>query len=59
MKTMGLPPGSLVYTGDKESEKVAIELIQYDVRNIEEIRSTHIEECRKYLERSEDIGTSK
>src|SRR5690606_35454549 len=33
---IGLPPGSLIYTGDKKQEKVTITLISYDNQSLHE-----------------------
>ena len=51
-KTMGLPPGSLVYTGDKAAIDVTINLIQYDDTNVKEERLQNIEACKSYLQGS-------
>ena len=50
LKTLGLPPGSLVYTGDKVPESVTINLIRYDIKNVEEKTLKNIDECAPYLE---------
>ncbi len=50
LKTLGLPPGSLVYTGDKVTEVVTINLIRYDSKNVEERTLKNIDECTPYLE---------
>ena len=44
-KKVGLSPGSLVYIGNKKTEKVGITLIDYDAENINEKVIKKIEEC--------------
>jgi magnesium transporter len=41
----GLPPGSLIYTGDKGEGEVQITVIEYDDSQYEERLSTTLEEC--------------
>jgi magnesium transporter len=48
-KTGGLPPGTVVYTGDKKSTEVKIQVIDYDEATIEEHEVKTPEECEKYL----------
>lgn len=50
LKTLGLPPGSLVYTGDKVTELVTINVIRYDTKKVEEKTIKNIDECAPYLE---------
>ena len=50
LKTMGLPPGSLVYTGDKDTKSVTVNLMRYNEKTLEEKRLSAIEECKPYLE---------
>ena len=45
----GLPPGSLVYVGDQESEAPIIDLIDYDEENYSEHRVKEIGECSSYV----------
>ena len=44
-KKPGLPPGTLIYTGDKTDEKVSISLIDYDEKQFQEKEVESIEEC--------------
>ena len=41
----GLPPGTLVYVGEKKVEKVKITIIDYDENQIAEKEAANIEEC--------------
>ncbi len=43
----GLPPGTLVYVGEKKVETVRITFIDYDEQSFEEKQVTKIEECLK------------
>ncbi|MCL5037856.1 MAG: magnesium/cobalt transporter CorA [Chloroflexi bacterium] len=47
-KKTGLPPGSLVYTGDKKTESMKISIIDYDENGFEEKQVQTIEECLPY-----------
>jgi len=44
-KKSGLPPGTLVYLGEKKVEQVRISFIDYDEQNIQEKQVSKIEEC--------------
>lgn len=44
-KKSGLPPGTLVYLGEKKVEQVRISYIDYDEQNYQEKRVSKIEEC--------------
>jgi magnesium transporter len=44
-KKAGLPPGSLVYTGEKSEEKVKITILDYDQDQVQEKVVETIEEC--------------
>ncbi|MFU8766948.1 MAG: magnesium/cobalt transporter CorA [Candidatus Methanoperedens sp.] len=44
-KTVGLPPGTVAYTGDKKAEKIKITLIDYDEKQFQEREIINIEEC--------------
>lgn len=44
-KKAGLPPGTLVYTGDKKEEKARINLIDYDPENLRETEDISLEDC--------------
>jgi magnesium transporter len=45
LKQVGLPPGSLVYTGERKMEKVRITLIRYDETHFEEKEVKKIDDC--------------
>ncbi|WXG47248.1 MAG: magnesium/cobalt transporter CorA [Candidatus Atabeyarchaeum deiterrae] len=45
LKGVGLPPGSLVYTGAKKSGKVRITIMHYDQTNLKEKEVKRIEDC--------------
>lgn len=44
-KRAGLPPGTLIYSGEKKAEKVRIKLIDYDGSQLEEKEVETVEEC--------------
>ena len=44
-KKAGLPPGSLVYTGEKVDAKVSITIIEYDEQQFQERESASFDEC--------------
>jgi magnesium transporter len=44
-KQAGLPPGTLVYTGEQRVEKVRIDVLDYDEQNIREVEAKSVEEC--------------
>ncbi len=48
-KKIGLSPGSVVYVGTPKTEKVTIDIIDYDQTNYEEKNNVTIEECLKYI----------
>jgi len=48
-KTGGLPPGTVIYTGDKKTTEVKIQVIDYDEATIEEHEVKTPEECEKFL----------
>jgi len=50
-KTKGLPPGSLIYTGEKKTEKPEISIIDYNSKNLNEIKCKKVEDCFKYKNR--------
>jgi magnesium transporter len=51
LKTIGLPPGSLIYTGEKQIEKPGITLIRYDTASYDEVRLETVDDCRPFLEK--------
>lgn len=51
-KKAGLPPGSLVYTGDKKLEKVKITIVDYNEEHFEEKEVKTIEECLPFKDES-------
>lgn len=46
----GLPPGSIVYTGEHNVEKVTIEIFDYDEAGLREVRPKNVEECFPFKE---------
>jgi len=44
-KKAGLPPGTLVYVGEKKVEAVKISYLDYDEQNFQEKQVSNIEEC--------------
>ena len=44
----GLPPGSLVYIGDKPVQRVRITVLDYDEQKLEEREVKTVEECFRY-----------
>jgi magnesium transporter len=47
----GLPPGTLIYTGEKKTEKVSIHLIDYSENSFEEKVIDDIDECVLYKDK--------
>ncbi len=47
-KKSGLPPETLVYTGEKKDEKIKIHIIDYDEANFIEQELTEVEACLPY-----------
>jgi magnesium transporter len=47
-RKVGLPPGSVVYTGDKNAEKLNIEIFDFDDRELVEKDSNQIEDVLKF-----------
>ncbi|MGB9594844.1 MAG: magnesium/cobalt transporter CorA, partial [Candidatus Poribacteria bacterium] len=47
-KKTGLPPGTLVYTGEKDQLPIKITVIDYDEKNFLEHEIKNIEECSDY-----------
>jgi magnesium transporter len=45
LKKSGLPPGTLVYVGEKQVENVKISYLDYDEQNFQEKQVSNIEEC--------------
>ena len=48
----GLPPGSLIYTGDKGEAKTRITLTDYDEQGLRSREITSLDECPTLPERS-------
>lgn len=48
-KKAGLPPGSLVYIGDKISKEIKISMVEYDTQTLVVRDDISIAECLKYL----------
>lgn len=51
-RTFGLPPGALVHVGERWTEKVDINLIQYDPENMESTEITRISRIREKMKES-------
>lgn len=51
-KKVTVPPGSLIYTGDKKVEEVEILFIDYDQTHFQEKKISNIEECFPFKETS-------
>ncbi len=49
VKKAGLPPGTIVFTGDKKVEKVSIRLMEYDESDFRETELTDISQCSELL----------
>jgi magnesium transporter len=45
LRKAGLPPGTLVYVGEKKVEAIRINVIDYDEQNFQEKQVSNIEEC--------------
>lgn len=45
---VGLPPGTLVYTGQKKLDSVRITVLDYDEQNFQEKQFTQIEDCFEF-----------
>jgi magnesium transporter len=50
-KKAGLPPGSLVHTGEARTEKVRVTVIDYDEQNIQEREVEDLGECLSYRDK--------
>lgn len=51
-KTIGQAPGTLIYTGKKQSEKVTVSLFSYDEKELKEHHSQNLEECLAEIDSS-------
>ncbi len=51
-KKVGLAPGSLIYTGEKSTEKIRISIINYNEATLVEKELNNIEECYSYINSS-------
>ncbi len=51
-KMPGLSPGTLMYTGSKENEKISIEIFDYSTEHLIEKRNCTLEEALVYKEKS-------
>lgn len=47
-KKIGMPPGSLVFTGKQKTEKVHVDIMDYDSGKIDEKKTGKIEDCFPY-----------
>lgn len=50
VKKVGLPPGSLIQLGEKKTDKIQIEVFDYDADSLTEKRDASIQDCLKFLE---------
>ncbi|MDH7499873.1 MAG: magnesium/cobalt transporter CorA [candidate division NC10 bacterium] len=50
-KKAGLPPGSLVYIGEKKAEEAKITILAYDEAHVEEGQAQTIQECFSFRDR--------
>jgi magnesium transporter len=50
---VGLPPGSIVYTGAPKEGKVGISLLQYDEKNVKSLESENFSEIKDHLQTKE------
>jgi len=50
-KKAGLPPGTLVYTGEKDREPIKITVMDYDEKHFVEHEIKHVEECSDYKDK--------
>ena|SRR2546426_345696 len=50
-KRVGLPPGTLLYVGEKRTEKVTIRIIDYDETRLQEKEARTVEDCFPYKEK--------
>lgn len=44
LKKVGVPPGTLIHVGEKKTEKVTLELFEYDAKEVRQLRDFHLEE---------------
>ncbi|MBU1864081.1 MAG: magnesium/cobalt transporter CorA [Candidatus Omnitrophica bacterium] len=51
IKEIGLPPGTLVASGDGRTESVRITVIDYDEKNVQEKSIVNVEECFPFREK--------
>jgi magnesium transporter len=42
---IGQPPGTLIYTGEKKTEKIKISILDYDEENYNEVETDNVEDC--------------
>jgi magnesium transporter len=49
-KKAGLPPGTLIYVGDRRVDQVKIEIIDYDADHVTEVEPKTVEECLSFKE---------
>jgi magnesium transporter len=50
-KKAGLPPGTLVYTGEKDQEPIKITVMDYNEKHFFEHEVEHVEECFEYRDK--------
>jgi magnesium transporter len=51
-KKAGLPPGTLIYTGEKDQEPIKITVMDYDEKHFVEHEIKNVEECFEYRDKS-------
>ncbi|MFH1256656.1 MAG: magnesium/cobalt transporter CorA [Candidatus Diapherotrites archaeon] len=50
-KKGGMPPGSIVFVGEKKCEKARITIMDYDLEKLEEKEAKKVEECFEFKEK--------
>jgi len=50
LKTLGQPPGTLIFTGEKKTEEITITIIDYDENQYQEKKVKTVEECFPFKE---------
>ncbi len=50
LKTLGQPPGTLIFTGEQKTEEITISIIDYDENQYQEKKVKTVEECLQFKE---------
>jgi magnesium transporter len=50
LKSLGQPPGTLIFTGEKKTEEITISIIDYDENQYQEKKVKTVEECFPFKE---------